>query len=636
MDRNDLKEDEMKIDTTTISFEKLPCSPTPFYLSQCVAHGDEILICGGLSNSLCYSYHITKKQYKLICSYPMDVELYGHCIIKLTNIKNEHLNEVTLLSFSGSKYSRHTLMMRYVSVWNDDDNETNTIKKENENCNEWIVLTDKDSNKPIFIGGNEENCHEACAVIGGKHNNLLFITYQPNYIAVLNSNTLQYIRHDILPIENENEDDDGNGDSDGIKYHCLVSTNNSNANEMILFCAKKGLMIKYNEDENIFQFHDIRVCSSLKSLSSYAYVYVNNFILFFGGEEEWTKEETEIEKQWIEQEQERVQIEEIKLQLEEMKQELDIKRLKRSKEIKTVIQYWIHLLHIKMGWIQDFDIIILRYILMRYFKPLKILQSFPNTTLDIKLQNEIKGLEGHSRWVNDAQFSLDGTMIISSSDDQTIRLWDTKSCAEIQTLEGHTIDVRRAQFSPNGKTIISCSFDQTIRLWDVQSGKQIKSIEGHDMPINDVQFSPNGKMVVSSSDDEKIKIWDIESFEIIKELKVYSRVMKSQFSPDNCCIVSCAIDGIIRIWDIKSGREIKRLIGHSKIVRDVKYFMDGETIVSCSSDKTIRIWDIKLGIEIEKLKGHSKDVTGVDVSPDGKTIISCSRDQTIRIWDRLL
>ncbi|ETO35448.1 hypothetical protein RFI_01613 [Reticulomyxa filosa] len=271
MESNDTKTKE---NLNTSLFETLACLPSPLYGGQCVVHKHEILICGGNSNKDCYSYHTIKDQYKYICSYPKDVTLWGHCIVKYLNDNNNNNNNnntniITLLSFGGSKDTkRHVLMMKYVSVWNDNE-------KDDIGFNKWIPLLNK-SNNPIYIGKEEDNFEGARTIIGGNNNNLLFITYRPNCIGVFDLNTFQCIKHDNLPIDNY------------IWCHCFVSKKDNelstaSENEMLLFCEHAGLSINYNEKTNAFQYQKLQVCTTLRPLFGYACVRVDDAILFFGG-----------------------------------------------------------------------------------------------------------------------------------------------------------------------------------------------------------------------------------------------------------------------------------------------------------------------------------------------------------------
>ncbi|ETO06003.1 hypothetical protein RFI_31393 [Reticulomyxa filosa] len=354
-------------------FVTLSSLPIPLDQSQCVIYKHEVLICGGYLKGDCYSYHIIKDQYKFICSYPSDVHLKGHCVIKLIN--NNNPDEITLLSFGGGK--KHTLIMKYKSVWDD----VNEMKIENKYRNEWIAFTDNHNNQ-IQIGGDGENYWGARAIIGGSNNHLLFITSRPNDIDVYNLNTFEYIKYDTLPANND------------IYYHCFVSKANcKKIYEMILFCMNTGLFIQYDEDSNRFQFRELRVFSTISSLCAYSYICINDFILFFGGDGdeiratkevhkysmkenkwmkfeqtlpiaftegivildndnmfmhiiggsdgnkllsthiktkviEWMKEETEIEKQWILEETEKIELEKLKIEINEMKDDLKSKKIK--------------------------------------------------------------------------------------------------------------------------------------------------------------------------------------------------------------------------------------------------------------------------------------------------------------------
>ncbi|ETN97420.1 hypothetical protein RFI_40109, partial [Reticulomyxa filosa] len=107
-------------------------------LNNLLPHEHEFLIFGGECKRACYSYHPLKNEYK-------------HCAVKLTDSNKKDSNQIILLSFGGEY--KHTLLMKYVSVWNNDNNENEMDKlKKSNNYNKWIPFTDNHNNQ-IHIGG---------------------------------------------------------------------------------------------------------------------------------------------------------------------------------------------------------------------------------------------------------------------------------------------------------------------------------------------------------------------------------------------------------------------------------------------------------------------------------------------------
>jgi len=76
-------------------------------------------------------------------------------------------------------------------------------------------------------------------------------------------------------------------------------------------------------------------------------------------------------------------------------------------------------------------------------------------------------LEGHERGCNCVDYYPGGDKpyLISGADDTQIRIWDyqTKSC--VQVLEGHSNNVSAVCFHPRLPLIVSASEDGTVRLW---------------------------------------------------------------------------------------------------------------------------------------------------------------------------
>jgi WD40 repeat protein len=76
----------------------------------------------------------------------------------------------------------------------------------------------------------------------------------------------------------------------------------------------------------------------------------------------------------------------------------------------------------------------------------------------------LKTFKGHKGWVNSISFSPDGKILVSSSKDLTIKLWDING-RELTTLQVN-VEVLNASFSPDGKTIASVTNKGKVTLWN--------------------------------------------------------------------------------------------------------------------------------------------------------------------------
>ena len=256
----------------------------------------------------------------------------------------------------------------------------------------------------------------------------------------------------------------------------------------------------------------------------------------------------------------------------------------------------------------------------------------------------LKSLRGHSQQIRTVAFSPDGKTLASGSDDHSVRLWNQHTGECLRVLQGHTSWVSSVAFSPvsnavatkgtSDSLLASGSEDQSVRLWETRTNLCLKTIQGHSNGVWSVAFSPQGTTLASGSQDGVIRLWNSNTGKCIREFPAHSSwIWSVTFSPNHHILASGSEDRTIQLWDILGGQHLKTLIGHKDAVFSVLFSPDGQTLFSGSLDGTIKLWDIRTGQCRKTLQGHSGGIWSISVSLDGKLLASGSQDQTIKLWD---
>ena len=96
-----------------------------------------------------------------------------------------------------------------------------------------------------------------------------------------------------------------------------------------------------------------------------------------------------------------------------------------------------------------------------------------------------------------------GSLVATGSEDGTAKIWQLDG-ERVTVLAGHQGAVQSIQFSPDGTRVVTSSQDKTIRLWDVETGREVLILRGHAASVADTAFSPDGVHLASASYDGTI------------------------------------------------------------------------------------------------------------------------------------
>lgn len=137
-------------------------------------------------------------------------------------------------------------------------------------------------------------------------------------------------------------------------------------------------------------------------------------------------------------------------------------------------------------------------------------------------------LKGHEGIITKILYNEELKLLVSSSTDNTIRIWQGDNPNSCQILIGHSqsiVYIKWLKLTNDYPVLLSCSIDGTIRLWDVSSGDLISlTIANSGSPIFEASVSPDLKKLVTGDSNNLIKVWDIDSKMVLnKFFKIYKK-----------------------------------------------------------------------------------------------------------------
>ncbi len=158
---------------------------------------------------------------------------------------------------------------------------------------------------------------------------------------------------------------------------------------------------------------------------------------------------------------------------------------------------------------------------------------------DVETGKLVHELKGHHLIALSLAYTPDGGLIAASGQDYKVWFWDAETGRNVRTIEslggyvkgwengiifsteGHSESINSIAFSPDGKTLLSGSDDQTMKLWDTRRGRLIRTFKDHTTDVTSVAFLGDGKRIASASGDG-IRIWDKQSGRLLVTLTKFA------------------------------------------------------------------------------------------------------------------
>ncbi|MFO0948543.1 MAG: hypothetical protein U1D30_21905 [Planctomycetota bacterium] len=228
---------------------------------------------------------------------------------------------------------------------------------------------------------------------------------------------------------------------------------------------------------------------------------------------------------------------------------------------------------------------------------------------------------GHKNIVWDVDWSPDGKLMASASQDKTMGIWDAETATLIRRIpvaEGCS----SVAFSPDGKLLALGSDKGPITLIAVGTWDIVASLKGHTTDVDYVRFIDEGMSLISLGlRDKSLRRWNVEKHEQTGKLETGIEVAwSSQVAPDEKTAVVVGESGI-RLVDLETFN-VKGQRDFGDAPRGVRYLPDSKRFVVTTIAGNAVLFDTTTFQEVARWREGSQDATFVEVSADGKEVIS--------------
>ncbi|KAI3326123.1 WD40 repeat-like protein [Xylariaceae sp. AK1471] len=230
---------------------------------------------------------------------------------------------------------------------------------------------------------------------------------------------------------------------------------------------------------------------------------------------------------------------------------------------------------------------------------------------------------------------FDGRILVSGGSDASIKLWDLEQCGNpskshtfkpVGTIrpssQAHKFGITHLSFYPfDSAAFISTSYDQTLKLWSTKETRLSASFSlGSKIYTHSISPIASHLLVACGTQHPSVRLVDLRSGTSIQSLTGHGgAILATAWSPRHEHVLATgSVDGTVRIWDIRRAGALIGMLDHEDslgLYHNGLLGKDGKIKMRASA------------------KAHVAPVNGLTWTDDGSYIVSAGHDSRVRVWD---
>ncbi|XP_075165935.1 WD repeat-containing protein 48 homolog [Haematobia irritans] len=286
----------------------------------------------------------------------------------------------------------------------------------------------------------------------------------------------------------------------------------------------------------------------------------------------------------------------------------------------------------------------------------------------VKVWNAHKGfcmstLRTHRDYVQALAYAKDREQVASAGLDKSIFLWDVNTLTALtasnntvttSSLNGSKDSIYSLAMNPAGTVIVSGSTENILRVWDPRTCVRNMKLRGHTENVRALVVSADGNQVVSGSSDGTIKIWNLGQQRCVQTIHVHKEGVWSLLMTDNFqYIISGSRDRNIVITELRNPSNSMVVCEEKAPVLSLCFNIDKSGVWATTWNSDIRCWKLPLydkctlnssggmdaqwtsaGTEIACIKGGAA-IKKCVVLNDKRHIVTKDTEDNVAIYDAL-
>lgn len=261
----------------------------------------------------------------------------------------------------------------------------------------------------------------------------------------------------------------------------------------------------------------------------------------------------------------------------------------------------------------------------------------------------------HSLPISVLTWSPDGSCIATGSNDSSVQL-NHLTYGNLHSFYGHTAPITCLKFTGRGNLLISSSIDESIKIWDVLRGTILRTINAHSDPVVSIDLSNDSTMVSSGSHDGLVRLYDTASGNCLRTL-TYDKDWKEEtgvvpvgcviFAPNSRYLLVRSLDlqGTIKIWDCLNTKVLRTLkfdnipAQKERLHCGTNYFVNPTDnnlyVIAGFEQGQLLVWDTKSKQVVFQNDEAHKDSPILSIDMCENLVVTLSIDGKLAIWEHL-